>query len=398
MHDNNHVESPENTVGIGAECRYFGSSHSELIRRDLLQQVREQAALFPIVFLIGQGGCGKTILAFQYLLEESTKRLVMMLRSPEVTSDDCIGRELRELRSKDYSQRLPIDPIGGGIDRLRIANEDAEPPYLLIGLDGLDEIAGDMRRGVHAVINQLWERTSGPNPNAILLLTCRTPSRDPEFAIRDLIYTWLQTEYPQMVTDKVGKVFIGDFDEQEIQRAAEKLDADTLDRIRSALSTSEVGGSDYGTLGDPIPRGTARDPRLVNIVRSLQHPALWGLFAKLNPSLRSRILKGESDALGNLAQDFIDRFCSKANRRQPTLTRDPILAALRQVSVAGKPGNSLRDQQTDWVLPMRGPLADPQACLLYNEALTYGLIEEDQAKWRWRHVLVHEYLQIKEIV
>ena len=56
----------------------------------------------------------------------------------------------------------------------------------------------------------------------------------------------------------MGKVFISDFDEQEIQRAAEKLDADTLDRIRSVLSTPDVAGSDYITLGDPIPRGTSR--------------------------------------------------------------------------------------------------------------------------------------------
>ena len=211
-----------------------------------------------------------------------------------------------------------------------------------------------------------------------------------------MIRSWLQTEYPDIFADKVGKVFVGDFDEQEIQTAAEQLDADTLKRIRSVLSMSDVAGSDYITLGDPIRRGTSRDPRLVNIVRSLQHPAMWGLFSRLGPSLRSGILKGESGALHSLAWEFVDRFCSKANRRQPTLTRDPILAALRRVGTAGQHGNFLRDKQADWVLPTLGPLSDSQADLLYNEALTYGLIEEDQAKWRWRHVLLYDYLRTKE--
>ena len=111
----------------------------------------------------------------------------MMLAASDATKDDCLGLELRRLRSKDYYEGLRPDPIGRVIDRLRIANKDAEPPYLLIDLDGLDEIYEDMRRGVRNVINQLWESGSGPNPNAILLLTCRAPSRDPESAIRDLI-------------------------------------------------------------------------------------------------------------------------------------------------------------------------------------------------------------------
>ena len=56
--------------------------------------MREEAARFPVVFLIGHGGCGKTILAVQYLLEESATRLVMMVAASDATKDDCLGHEL----------------------------------------------------------------------------------------------------------------------------------------------------------------------------------------------------------------------------------------------------------------------------------------------------------------
>ncbi len=162
----------------------FDSSQSKLIRRDLLQaEVREQAARFPVVFLIGHGGCGKTILAVQYLLEESATRLVMMVAASDATKDDCLGHELRELRSKDYFRRLPPDPIGRVIDRLRIANEDVEPPYLLVDLDGLDEISEDMRRGVRTVISQLRDRAVRSEPRRDTPVDLSNPI--PQSGVRD---------------------------------------------------------------------------------------------------------------------------------------------------------------------------------------------------------------------
>ncbi len=119
---------------------------------------------------------------------------------------------------------------------------------------------------------------------------------------------------------------------------------------------------------------------------------MWGVFARFSRVERSRILEAEAGALRELARMFVERFTRKANRRRPTLSLDNIPAALGQVGAAGQAGSLLRDKQTDWVQPMRGPLSDQQAHLLYEEALSYGLIEEDQEKWRWRHSLVYEYL------
>ncbi len=141
---------------------YFPASTSELIQRDALKQLGEQAAIFPVVFLIGHGGCGKTILAVQYLLEESTRRLVMMLAAPDATQDECLGRELRELRSREHSHRVPVDSMGVVIDRLCVANEDAEPPFLVIDVDGLDEVSESAKSGVRQVIDRFWGRANVP--------------------------------------------------------------------------------------------------------------------------------------------------------------------------------------------------------------------------------------------
>jgi hypothetical protein len=369
--------------------RQFGATTSELIQRDYIQRLREQVARFPIVFLIGQGGCGKTVLAVQYLLEESTKRLVIMLGASKATSDQCVGLEIRRLRSKEYYHSLQPDPIPTVVDRLRIANEDAEPPYLLIDLDGLDEASEHVKSNLIHVIEHFWERESVNRPNAVLLLTCRATSRDPSQTIKDLISAWLGTEYPQTIEDMVGRVPIGDFDEQEILRAARKLDGDLFIRIESVLKRP----APRSPLFDLVPRGFRRDPRLATIVQSLHHPAMWGVFAKLGKDERTRAIEGESIVLNRLASEFIDRFCRKANQRRPILTPDHIKDALRSISSLGSSDNPPRDKQTDWMHASRGPLNDNQADLLYNEARSYGLIEEDQEGWRWRHTLVYDWLR-----
>jgi hypothetical protein len=394
---------------------YFWADPDELIPRDRLPQLREQAALFPIVFLIGHGGCGKSVLAAQYLLEESAKRLVLMLAAPEAQEDECIGRELKELRSGACSQDNRADPITTVIDRLCIANEGAEPPYVLVDLDGLDEVSDDVKSGVRRVINRFRVQGQDVRPRAVLLLTCRAPSRDPTRAIRTLISDWFYSEYPEAVEDRVGKVFIGDFDEQEIRRAAQNLDAETRIRIETALSRLQATTSPVEALGPPVPRGIPRDsllrspllsllppaiPRdssLQGIVLSLHHPAMWGVFAKLSQEQRARILDGESGALSALAEGFIERFCRKANRRHSTLNLDQTRDALRRVSAASPAGNPSREKQADWVDAARGPLADLQSLLLYEEALSYGLIEVDQGgKWRWRHTHVFDWLRTEE--
>ena len=68
-----------------------------LIRRELIEEVEKQVATHSLVFVVGDGGSGKSVLAAQYLQNEVDRRFAAVALAREA-EEKWAGRLVREWR------------------------------------------------------------------------------------------------------------------------------------------------------------------------------------------------------------------------------------------------------------------------------------------------------------
>jgi hypothetical protein len=364
-----------------------------LVRRRLIEEVEKQAAMYPLVFLVGDGGSGKSVLATQYLRNEAARRFVAA-KVASVVESDWPSRLLNVWRSPGRSFSLVIEPMAGVVGRLRHANRNMSPPILVLDLDGIDEIPLEHQHVTRSLINHFWSTSRTEVADAVLLVTCRTAKTTPARAIDELVRQWTVSDIFHGLSDRVGKVFVGDFSAEELSEAAQLLGEDYRRRLGPTLAwVRQVDLEQTGLGGELFPTAMFR-PVSLAMVGSLRQPAMWGTFVGLPPDRRHEALDEKPLALSELAGRFLMRFCEKANRRRATLTGERILRGLRAICAAipGVPSELTR--QKHWIEPARGPMMDEEAAYLFEEANSYGLIIEDErGQWAWRHDFVCGYLK-----
>src|SRR5262249_36828628 len=105
-------------------------------------------------------------------------------------------------------------------------------------------------------------------------------------------------------------------------------------------------------------------------------------------------LDGRAQALDRLAADFLERFYRKARSRcEGHFPSDRAEQALRRVARGDPTAQGDGSFRQDWSGRMLGAFNESEARLLYEEALSYGLIRLDQNDtWRWRHAFVGHFL------
>ncbi|MCC7421737.1 MAG: hypothetical protein IT428_15760 [Planctomycetaceae bacterium] len=365
---------------------------SSLIRRRLIDEVWSMVRQFPVVWIIGDGGCGKSVLGLQVLIQESSARLTMFLRGRTATHANCLTDALRSIRSENHSYLLPQEPVAKLLDRVRIANNGLQVPLLLIDIDGLDEVPEGERHGLRQLIDQLFTRARSGTADAVLILTCRSPSRTKTRALERLILEWFDTDLPDVIAGQIGAIHVGDFDDDELREAARVLAHDVYSRIEEMNLWRE--GADEATLGANPFYVDGASPREMEIIGSLRHPAMWGVFADLPFADRLSALSGSRASLETMAEGFLNRFVRKTVTRFTTLREHNIQASLAAIAVTPAHNEAVRERQGDWVQPAIGPLNSNEAVVLYAEALSYGLIREDApGRWRWRHGFVCDHLR-----
>ncbi|CAN5708770.1 hypothetical protein BH23PLA1_BH23PLA1_27780 [soil metagenome] len=366
---------------------------ASLVPRRLIEEVEKQAALHTVVFLMGDGGSGKSVLATQFLQNEAHHRFVAFVAASGV-EDNWLGRKLNSWRSPRFSHNLRIESIDDVIGRLRHANPRTPRPVLLLNLDGIDEVADDHRHSTRRLINHFWEMRRSGTSEAVLLVTCRTPPGDAERAVQRVLGRWFVSDVPRQLVDTIGTVFVGDFDAAELGEAARALGSDYWRRLSqdpSRVDDADIGSAVLG--GETVTRGSDR-PVHPAMAESLRHPAMWGALVGLPPERRHHALDGEPSARSDLAMRFLERFCSKATRRRPSLTDDRLLKALRAICTSAAGDLSGLTRQEHWIEPARGPMMDEEAAYLFDEAISYGLIAEDaRGQWMWRHGFVRDHLR-----
>jgi hypothetical protein len=390
-----HLASERGTVRAAAAEKLhlflapsIAATEATLISRRRIERVREAIHQFPIVFVTGDGGCGKSVLAAQSLLEESSEKLVLAVRAWDATSHDCLGRELNGIRSRDYSHDLQIETPRQLLDRLRRSNPETRPPLLVVDLDGLDEVHESSHADVRGLINLFWNPERPGRVDSVLVLTCRTSAKSTQQEKEDLISIWLNTENPQLFLDHVETVPIGEFNNEELRTAARRLGEDVHRRIGASLKEGFASDTNaFEVLGGGV---IEIDSMMVD---SLRHPVMWGVFAILDPSQRSLVLSGDRELLNFMARQFLNRFSRKSHQRRSSLSAEQIEYGLRSIGNIDLSDQPLRERQVHWIQATPA-LGENESAYLYREALSYGLIrEESPGVWRWRHVFVGDYLR-----
>jgi hypothetical protein len=369
-----------------------GVSSGMLVRRRYLQRLDEEIKQRGIVFLTGGGGCGKSVLAAHYLVSQAPRALVFAKRA-RTLEDQWLGRALRACRSTTRPENLLCDSDSDVLSRVRRANPDGEPPLLIIDVDGLDEWSGHGRHVLDRLIEMV--QTLGPDrPTAAsLILTARAPSGNPERAHDYLVWSWLPTG-PS--AQQAGVVFIDDFDFDELYEAADRMvGGEVRNRIQAALRLQ--GARDPTATLDWVSLAADGEQQVnLELVTSLLHPALWGAFLGLAPDRQQQALEGNSEALAVLAKHFVERFCRKVWDRMGDhpMGLDRVHDSLRTVGFHFPSAPAVGDRQRHWLSPLSEGLSPTEARHLYEEAISYGLIREDQpGRWRWRHGFIGDYLR-----
>ena len=392
-----HVSSPDPTTRSAAAAALqrnittFVRDGGSLVRRRLIDEASGKLRQFPVVWLTGDGGCGKSVLGLQLLIQEADGRLALFLPGRSATRDTCLAEALWPIRSEQHHHLLPRDPVPMFLNRVCVANADMLPPFIIVDVDGLDEVPESERHGLRQLIELFFSRGRNEVANAVLVLTCRAPERDRNRAVEGLVSNWFDSELPDIIADQIGAVHVGDFDDDELREAARILADDVGRRIDEMLPRSLA--SDRVSTGAESSGSGGATPLELELLDSLRHPAMWGVFAAIPSADRISALSGDVAALAAMADKFLDRFCRKTSKRRTTLRRDQLRDGLSAISRVPSQDRVVRDRQADWVQPALGPLNLDEAAFLYGEGLSYGLTrEEAPGKWRWRHGFVRDYL------
>ena len=367
-----------------------------VIRRDLMDEVARQASQFPIVLLLGDGGCGKSVLAGRFVCEAAARRMVGSVSARDFHRH-WLGEAFNEWRSGAHSDDLATETLKEVIRRVRLANDGEERPLLIVNVDGIDEAGEEHRRELRRLLDACRAQQSPSPYGLVVLITARLIEPNPERTRNHLIQILTSAHFPEQLAHQFGFVPVRDFSDDEVQLAIAEMPRPLRGRLEESVRFLRWQPSQTATLGDevgPEPTSPVGDRTLLE---SLRHPALWGEFLDLGVEIQGRVLDGQREAMHELARRFLDRFYFKVSLRCSTWPAQGVRQALTRIGRNFPEGVPQGSHSQHWMAPATGPLRNPEARDLFHEAVSYGMIVADEGDmWRWRHSFIGEYLRDQE--
>jgi hypothetical protein len=369
-----------------------------VIRRSLMDDVEQQAAQFPVVFLVGEGGCGKSVLAARFVCETASRRLADSTSAREFDRH-WLGEAYNHWRSGMRADDLPVLSAKDVLRRVRIANDAEERPLIVVNVDGLDEASDESRRELQQLL-YTCRNQQPPSPFAlVLLITARLRDHSLERTRDRLIQELTSTHHPGELAQQFGFVLVGDFEDEELQLAIAELPSPLRVRLEAAIQVLSGRFSATATLEEGADQEPDRPVPDRALLSSLRHPALWGEFLDLDLKTQGWVLDGQREAMHELARRFLERFFSKVWLRHPALPENDLRRALNRIGRRFPSGEQRGRLSQHWLAPASesGLLRHSEARDLFHEAVSYGMIREDGEEWwRWRHGFVGDYLLNQE--
>jgi hypothetical protein len=374
-------------------------------RRAVLDTMGEWANEAIILFT-GEGGCGKTtalweamrcvatgseqipgkLAAFQsHWLEplHSLEALVAMWRGAPPPASSSTGDKY-------------------ALKRLRHANVSHPHPILLLGLDGIDEIApgNDSNGTARRLIQFFWSlhvehmNSPGQPPPAQLLLTCRQPEEFLEFVTSS---TGISPADP---VTRPRSVTIGPFTQSEIEELVQeepRLDPNVkrmiLDNLYQRGSVDQLE-----TFAGGLGRGEPMRSRWPELIR---RPIIWRFFVSLTPEQQLSLMEGQGHSCDegedSVAREYLNWFLNRVNQRRATYAfeRQTVREALVALAHQNKFPGVERKEIWNTTVTKDGALTRAQSQGLYAESASVGIIEKAAASpevWRWGFEFLWRYL------
>ena len=235
-----------------------------------MEAIEQQVAQFPIVFLLGDGGCGKSVLAARFVCETASGRLADSLSARDYHRR-WLGVAFNHWRSGMYADDLPVLPAKDVLRRIRIANDAEERPLIVVNVDGLDEASDEKRRELRQLVD-MCRNQQPPSPYAlVLLITARLRDPSPERTRDRLIQDLTSTHHPSELAHQFGFVPVGDFKDEELQLAIAELPSPMRGRLEEAIQVLSGRPSATATLEEGVrPRNqpTGPGPRVALVATS----------------------------------------------------------------------------------------------------------------------------------
>lgn len=380
----------------------LGLHGGEPVRRQVLRKISQAASEHALVVLSGLGGVGKTVALWQW------EKAQVDAGDSGAFTEICRAREARRSWISDIvanwrgfppSEGQPVDRPDRAVRRLLVANPDATRPILHVALDGLDEDMGrhGQEQNVREIVDWFWRQDEqtphreGP-PDATLLVTCRS--------MDDLIDRGFGLGVSGQPYEGEGpaNVVVSDFSDDELLEAMDAVLPGLVERVRLAMASRSRTAEGISFRDQLVAFGATLSPVEAahqEAVEAIAHPSMWQAFLTLEDDKKTQVLDGDPQALSGLGDAFARRFCRKAWDRgeSSALREDDLLSVLRHIAQATKDQTPLRFAEWVSAATHDGNLKNPEARRLYYEAISGGLITQDEAqRWRWRHSLVWRYL------
>jgi hypothetical protein len=372
----------------------LGVTEQTLVRRDYLNVLGDALAQHPIVLVLGAGGCGKSTLAAHFLLESAPSRFVAVVSARDLRPH-WLGQEFNAWCDPTSGRLRPPHPADDVPMRLRHANPRDPRPILVIDIDGLDEQGDRPRDDVRALVALCRALYDGGVSDVALILTSRATAPAADRARRNLIADLLSADFPDDLEGLFGVVLVDDFTESEFAGVLRHVDAGVRGRLQIAAGLMSGAPRDPTVPEAAVPSGAAPVPP--DIVASLRHPVLWGVFSRMLVEDQHRVLDGATAGFDRLAERFVERFCLKANRRRPTLQGERVRRALVRIARSFPADQALALRQPNWVTHAADLVTQDEAAFLFDEAVSYGMIrEEEPGRWAWRHRFLRVSLGAQE--
>jgi hypothetical protein len=343
-----------------------------------MTEIRARLNSNAVVFLVGEGGYGKTemLTAYARSAAESARKNETfggfpVLEQALVLRDDWPERAIARWASRPTTS---LDRLG---DRLRAPNRSAGT-VLIVCVDGLDEAAG--REQMIGRICEMCRESDGVR----VVVTCR------EKAMENLVIRILGGGASGSGNSEArhGTVRVGEFQEWDLKAA-----------ITRAFGKSLEDLLDDGAVASLSLRGPTADPTTRSRLASISHPRMFGAFAELRGDIGAArdFLRGDDAATRRVAAIFLRKFFRKFKHRHVHVDGnvfDPKAHAMVYRDIARETLQNERFDLEKWcgIFEARRRPEQVNCERLRVEAASGGLIVERDGEWYWRHEFVAAFL------
>jgi energy-coupling factor transporter ATP-binding protein EcfA2 len=386
--------------------RLDGMANDDLVRRPAVDDLSGKVPKSGLVFVIGAGGTGKSTMVAQFATEwldnSAGTAVPVSLQTARSVQKDWLKRLARQwVGIPDHVDTWMGDSPEKILARIALANPGASPPYVVLGLDGLDESGSDAHGRIGEVLHDAYlahERALAEvtTPGYSIVASCR----DLQETVEDFLLTSLTGERPDL--DWYPSTSLRTFTDPELDEACGRLHSEIAERIRSALNRDAQAsllardalagvGPDAGPARVPAPTtGASLD---VSALDTLRHPVLWSVFAQLPVEHQRGVLDFAPDALAVLGERLAEWSCRKAKQRNPERgwRHELVWSVTHEVATLTQSPSDAWRPMSEWLTPIVSAGTSPNdARILFDEFKSSGLIQTDatRTRWRWQYPFV----------